>query len=264
MGFWQKILWGVHMSDGLPVVVMITKIVEETPLVRTIFFDHSFDTRPGQFVMVWVPGVDEIPLALSAPDAVTVQLVGDATRTLATFRPGDKIGIRGPFGNGFSLSGKLLAVAGGVGAAPLLSLARFHPGMTFLLGARSGSDLLYTQILGQYSDLKLATDDGSAGFHGYVADLLREMDLTDYDTICVCGPELMMKSVLNVLCEQGISEKGQFSMERYMKCGVGLCGSCSMDPEGLCVCRDGPVFRGDILQKSELGFHHRDASGRKV
>lgn len=251
------------MSDNLPVAVTITRIVEETSTIRTIFFDKSFDSNPGQFVMVWIPGVDEIPIALSAPDGITVQLVGDATRTLGSYQPGDKIGIRGPYGNGFSPSGKVLAVAGGVGAAPLLPLARGHPGLTFLLGARSVSDLLYIRILDQCSDLRLATDDGSAGYHGYVAGLLRDMDLGEYDTICVCGPELMMKSVLNVLQEKGIPGKGQFSMERYMKCGVGLCGSCCVDPDGLCVCRDGPVFRGDTLQKSELGWYHRDASGRK-
>ncbi len=256
-------LWGVHMSDNLPIMTPVTRVIQETPSVKTIFFEEEFDARPGQFVMVWIPGVDEIPMALSAPDAITVQEVGDATRALGMVKPGDLIGIRGPFGNGFSPEGRILAIAGGLGAAPLLPLAKQHLGITFLLGARSASDLLYTNILSTCSNLMISTDDGSAGYHGYVAGFLRDMDLSLYDSICVCGPELMMKSVLEILDAKGISQKGQFSLHRYMKCGVGLCGSCCMDPDGLCVCRDGPVFRGDILLMSELGRYHRDASGRR-
>jgi dihydroorotate dehydrogenase electron transfer subunit len=251
------------MSDQMPVITRIVSVVQETPTVRTIRFDHQFDSAPGQFVMVWVPGVDEIPMALSAHDAITVQEVGDATRIIGESRPGDKIGIRGPFGNGFSVAGRVMAVAGGVGVAPLIPLARQNTAVTFLLGSRTAAELLYTEELGSCSDLRIATDDGSAGYHGYIAGLLREQELDRYDTICVCGPELMMKSVLDVLEENEIAHIGQFSLHRYMKCGVGLCGSCCVDPEGLCVCRDGPVFRGDILINSELGRYHRDASGRK-
>lgn len=256
-------LWGVPMSDELPLCVKIVRVVEETATVRTLFFDHSFVCIPGQFVMVWVPGVDEIPMALSAPDAITVQIVGDATRMICSLSPGSQIGIRGPYGNGFSVSGRVMAVAGGVGAAPLLPLARQHPGMSFLLGARSASDLLYVRELQSVSQLLIATDDGSLGYHGYIAGLMREQDLAQFDSICVCGPELMMKSVLDLLHEKHMEEKGQFSLHRYMKCGVGLCGSCCVDPEGLCVCRDGPVFPGDVLVMSELGKYHRDGSGRK-
>ncbi|PKL59466.1 MAG: dihydroorotate dehydrogenase electron transfer subunit, partial [Methanomicrobiales archaeon HGW-Methanomicrobiales-4] len=106
------------MSDNLPVPVKIIRVVQEAPNVKSIFFDTSFKSVPGQFVMVWVPGVDEIPMALSAPDAITVQEIGEATRILGGFQPGDMIGIRGPFGNGFSASGRVMAIAGGVGAAP--------------------------------------------------------------------------------------------------------------------------------------------------
>ena len=263
MGSSLKKLWGVLMSDQLPLPVNITRIVQETPTVKTIFFDHPFEAAPGQFVMVWVPGVDEIPMALSAPNAITVQEIGEATRFLGKMVPGDKIGIRGPYGNGFSASGRVMAIAGGVGAAPLLPLARLIPKVTFLQGARSFSDLLYYDILSACCDLRIATDDGSSGYHGYVAGLLHDMDLSGYDAICVCGPEMMMKSVLNALHQKGLAHISQFSLHRYMKCGVGLCGSCCVDPDGLCVCRDGPVFRGDRLLHSELGRYHRDASGRK-
>lgn len=261
-GLRPRRLWGVPMSDQLPVVVRVLRVVEETPLVRTVFFDHSFPLIPGQFVMVWIPGIDEIPMALSAPDAITVQEVGEATRVLCQVQPGDLMGIRGPFGNGFSVSGRIMAVSGGVGTAPLLPLARNHPGLTFLMGARTSADLLFTDHLRGCSDLRIATDDGSEGYHGYVAGLLRESDPGGFDVICVCGPELMMKAVLDLLAEKDMAHVGQFSLHRYMKCGVGLCGSCCTDPDGLCVCRDGPVFRGDLLLGSELGHHHRDGSGR--
>lgn len=256
-------LWGVLMSDQLPIPVVVSHIVEETASVKTIFFDHVFQSRAGQFVMVWVPGIDEIPMAFSAPNAISVQMIGDATRALGSVKSGDVIGIRGPYGNGFSYSGKVLAIAGGVGAAPLLPLARAHSEVTFLQGARTSADLLYPKILHECSDLRIATDDGSAGYHGYVAGLLRDMDLTSYNDICVCGPDLMMKSVMDVLLKENVIHRSQFSLHRYMKCGVGLCGSCCIDPDGLCVCRDGPVFRGDVLVNSELGMYHRDASGRK-
>lgn len=256
-------LWGALMSDHLPVPVRIRRIVQETPSVRTLYFDKSFPSVPGQFVMVWIPGIDEIPMALSSPESITVQEVGDATRALCNFQIGDLFGIRGPFGNGFTAYGRVMAIAGGVGAAPLLPLARQVSDMTFLLGARTEADLLFHKELALCSHLSISTDDGSAGFHGNIGGLLHLINPEEFDTICVCGPELMMKSVMNVLCQKGIENRGQFSLHRYMKCGVGLCGSCCIDPEGFCVCRDGPVFSGDIIKNSELGHYHRDASGRK-
>lgn len=256
-------LWGVHMSEGLPVIVTITDMVQESPGVTTIFFNHVFDSKIGQFVMVWVQGIDEIPMALSYPNAITVQRVGDATTRLVSLKPGDKIGIRGPFGNGFSLKGKILAIAGGVGTAPLLRVGLEYPDVTYLLGARTAEELIFRKILSEKCHVKIATDDGSAGFHGYVAGLLNEIRLDGYDTIVVCGPDPMMRSILSALDTQKNLEKSQFSMHRYMKCGIGVCGSCCIDPEGLCVCRDGPVFSGLSLIESELGKYHRNAAGLK-
>ena len=256
-------LWGVPMSDGLPVPVTITRVVQESPGVTTIFFDKVFTSNPGQFVMVWAVGTDEVPMALSYPNAVTVQRVGEATSVLVTMKPGDKLGIRGPFGNGFSIQGKILAIAGGVGTAPLLRIGLEYQDVTFLLGARTAGELIFHGILKSACDVRVATDDGSAGYHGYVAGLLDEINLDDYDTIVVCGPDPMMRSVLSVLENQNALEKSQFSMHRYMKCGVGLCGSCCIDPDGVCVCKDGPVFKGQMLLKSELGKYHRNAAGLK-
>jgi dihydroorotate dehydrogenase electron transfer subunit len=263
-GWMRKILWGVPMYEMSPVAVVITDIVQETPAIRTFTLSRTFPFTPGQFVMVWVPGVDEIPMALSSSNTITVQKVGDATSALFTLSEGDLIGIKGPLGTGFSLTGRTLAVAGGIGAAPLLPLARDRLVETFLLGARTREELVFADPLSVLTDFVIATDDGSAGYHGFVTDLLDRYDLTSFDHICVCGPEIMMRTALGKLAEAGCAERGQFSLHRYMKCGIGICGSCCIDPEGLRVCRDGPVFPGNILQKSEFGRYLRDASGRKI
>ncbi|MDE2518641.1 MAG: dihydroorotate dehydrogenase electron transfer subunit, partial [Methanocorpusculum sp.] len=110
-------------EEHMPAVVTITKVIDETPTIKTFVFDELFNIQPGQFCMVWVPGVDEIPMAFSAANAITVMKVGDATAALFTLKEGDKIGIRGPFGKGFFPTGKVLAIGGGIGVTPLLTLA---------------------------------------------------------------------------------------------------------------------------------------------
>ncbi|HNX16928.1 MAG TPA: dihydroorotate dehydrogenase electron transfer subunit [Methanoregula sp.] len=251
------------MSDQLPVQVSITEVKDETPSVKTFFFDREFSFEPGQFVMVWVPGVDEVPMALSSANSITVQKVGDATGAMFGFSAGNPLGIRGPFGNGFTKGEKMLAIAGGVGAAPLLPLARADCVMTMLLGARTEKELLFVDQLDESTDVLIATDDGSLGQRGFVTDLMNDLNLAIYDRIAVCGPEPMMRAVLAKIDSAGFAAKTEFSLHRYMKCGVGICGSCCIDPDGLRVCRDGPIFSGDKLKKSEFGHYMRDASGRK-
>ncbi len=247
------------MNEQMPVGVTIQEIVRETPSIRTFVFDREIAARPGQFVMVWVPGVDEIPMALSSPSSITVLEVGDATAALFAMHEGDRIGVRGPYGNGFTVSGRTLAIGGGVGASPLLPLVAAGQADTFILGARTASELLFADRLQEAATLMTATDDGTAGHHGFVTQLISRVDLADFNHICVCGPEVMMAAVLAILDREGCAERGQFSLHRYMKCGVGLCGSCCTDPHGLRVCRDGPVFSGDVL----LGSYARDASGSR-
>ena len=251
------------MGDHLPAGVRITEVVRETPTVSTLWFDHRFSFNPGQFVMAWVPGVDEVPMALSSPSSITVQKVGDATSALLSMKEGNIIGIRGPFGNGFALKDNTLAIAGGVGAAPLLPLAMTGVVPTFIIGARTAEELLFRKRLEEVTDLKIMTDDGSAGNMGFAVQGMDNLTLDRYSQVCVCGPEKMMSAVLHRLREQGLEERGKFSLHRYMKCGNGVCGSCCIDPSGLRVCRDGPVLPGELLVDSEFGHYSRDGSGRR-
>ncbi len=257
-------LWGAHMTEAAtPVIVTLTKVIDESPSIKTFVFDKVFDIRPGQFCMVWIPGVDEIPMAFSAANSITVMKVGDATASLFELKAGDKIGIRGPFGNGFHPEGKTLAIAGGIGVTPLFTLAATGEVDTFILGARTRTELIFTEELEKVTDLKIATDDGTFGYHGFVTGIMDSLDISEYDSICVCGPEMMMKGILDRLAAKGLAGRGQFSMHRYMKCAIGVCGSCCMDPNGYRVCKDGPVFSGEILLTGELGQHHRGPSGRR-
>jgi dihydroorotate dehydrogenase electron transfer subunit len=251
------------MGEGPLKVVQITSVTEETPSVRTFSFSPSFSFLPGQFVMVTIPGVDEIPMALSRADAITVQRVGDATEALFRTEPGDLLGMRGPFGNGFPSSGRTLAIAGGVGAAPIRPLVMTGEVDCLIIGARTAEELLFIPELSKRTRVMVATDDGSSGYHGPVTRLLKEVSLSGYAQVCVCGPERMLHAVLMSLDAAGIAGRSYFSLHRYMKCGIGVCGSCCIDPDGRRVCRDGPVFAGDTLLGSELGKYCRDASGRR-
>jgi dihydroorotate dehydrogenase electron transfer subunit len=241
-----------------PVNAVITRIVDETPTIKTFFFDTSFELIPGQFIMVWIRGVDEIPMALSYDNAITVQKVGHATSALFELEECDSFGIRGPFGNGFKIKkGHLLLVAGGIGAAPLAPLAEQAASsgikVTTLLGAKTKKELLFRE---RFGDVKIATDDGSKGKHGYVTQLLE--DTKNHSQIYCCGPEVMMKKVLDKV----MPAKAQFSLHRYIKCGLGICGACCVD--GLRVCKDGPVFSGDVLMKTEFGMYRRNECGERV
>ncbi|MCE8422994.1 MAG: dihydroorotate dehydrogenase electron transfer subunit [Candidatus Methanoperedens sp.] len=245
----------------MPINTVITEVVDETPTIKTFFFDKTLDSIPGQFVMIWIRGVDEIPMALSYGNAITVQKVGPATSALFGFEVGDSIGIRGPFGNGFDINkGNILLIAGGVGAAPIAPLAEKAGSMgisvTTLLGAKKKDELLFKERFLAAGELKIATDDGTAGIHGYVTQLMDGPE--KYDEICCCGPEIMMKKVLDKVPP----EIAQFSLHRYIKCGLGICGACCVD--GLRVCKDGPVFQGDVLKRTEFGVYRRNDCGEKV
>lgn len=254
-----------------PISATITEVVEETPTIKTFRLDTSswLKARPGQYVMVWVRGVDEVPMTLSYDNAITVQRIGEATEALCKLKTGDSVGIRGPYGNGWELVGDdILLISGGVGSAPLAPFAEKAASIgvkvTTLAGYRNKAEVHFSDRFRKAGDATIATDDGSYGQKGFVTDLMKSIDLNTFTQIYCCGPEKMMYRVLCTLDDAHVAPCSQFSLQRYLKCGIGICGSCCMDPDGLRVCRDGPVFKGDALLGSEMGKYARDASGRRI
>ncbi len=254
-----------------PISAKILEIVEETPTLRTFRLDTGdwLRGRPGQYLMVWVRGVDEVPMTLAYDNAITVQKVGDATEAMFKLNVGDTLGIRGPYGNGWELAGdNILLVSGGVGSAPLAPLAEKAAAagvcVTTLAGYRTKEEVHFLERYKKAGKITVTTDDGTFGQKGFVTGPLTNMDLSMYSQIYVCGPEKMMYRVLGILDEKNVAARSQFSIQRYLKCGIGVCGSCCLDPDGLRVCRDGPVFKGDALLNTEFGKYARDASGRRM
>lgn len=254
-----------------PISAKIVEVVEETPTIRTFRLDTQdwLRSMPGQFIMAWVRGVDEVPMTMSYDNGITVQKVGEATEAMFQLKAGDKISIRGPYGNGWELAGdNILLISGGVGSAPLAPLAEKAASIgvkvTVLAGYRTKEEVHFETRYQKAGKTLIATDDGSYAHKGYVTDLMRDIDLNTFTQIYSCGPEKMMYRVLGILGERKMAARSQFSLQRYVKCGIGVCGSCCMDPGGLRVCRDGPVFKGDELLDSEFGKYARDASGRRL
>ena len=271
----------MSMDDlmGNPISVKVSKIVNETENASTIIFeikDTSVEFAPGQFFMIWIPRVDEIPMSISFWDppevGITVLPVGEATDSLASLQTNDWIGIRGPFGSSFTLeSQKALVVGGGVGIAPLrplvYALLKKDVEVTLVIAAKTKQDLIFFEEFSQLPDnnfvLRTSTEDGSEGFKGLATDAVKEiLKENEFDTLYTCGPELMMHGLYEDVRNSKMSF--QASLERFMKCGCGVCGTCALDPTGSLVCVEGPVYTGNHLSKiSEFGKYHRDAVGMK-
>jgi len=257
-----------------PIVVPIDKIVDEAKDFKTFIFRHKLNAKPGQFVMLWLPGVDEKPFSVSYQDkerfAVTVFKVGHFTKKLFSLGAGDKVGIRGPYGNNFNLEGRrVVLVGGGCGTAPMGFLAdvlkKKGIDVNFIIGAKSKQSLIYLERM-RKSGIKTfaTTDDGSFGVRGFTTDLLKSfLEKNRIGKVYACGPEIMLKFVVDICTKSGIP--CEISMERYMKCGFGACGQCCVDPLGIRVCKEGPVFSAEQVRKiAEFGKYKRNASGKKV
>jgi len=260
--------------------VKIREVKRESPTVKTfIFYDRLCGkAKPGQFVMVWIPGVDEVPMSLSnirsnGLSSISVANVGEATKTLHQRKPGDALGIRGPYGNGFTLnSGKVMIVGGGTGLAPLVPLAEKLVGLTtkisFLLGAKTKDELVFldrieTTLSKAEARVIATTEDGSYGWQGLVTDPAERILMKErFNTIYACGPEQMTHKMF--LTAERYNTPLQASLERLMHCAMGLCGSCVIGK--FRVCRDGPVFSSEQLRevKSEFGRFKRGFDGKRV
>lgn len=231
-----------------------------------------FHFQPGQFNMVNLWGVGEVPISISgdAESGVlvhTTRAVGGVTRALQKCLPGDRIGIRGPFGSAWPVDaargGDLLIVAGGIGLAPLRPVV-YHAlrhraeyrRVCLLYGTRTPLDILYRDELERWEregdiDVLVTVDRAAGGWRGHVGVVTRLLDAIAFDPATAvavsCGPEIMMHFTALGLQKQGVgADRIWLSMERNMKCAIGHCGHCQWGP--FFVCRDGPVFRLDRIQ----------------
>jgi len=254
-----------------PKITKIIEITTEANNTKTIKFEYSKKTNPGQFFMVWVPGIDEVPMSVSFSDekvkGITFRKIGDATNALFNLKKDDKIGIRGPYGNGFDLNGRnILFVGGGTGIATIAPAVEHaiknNASSAVILGAKNKNELFFEERLRDTeTEIFVCTDDGSKGYKGFATDLAEDIISKEkHDSILTCGPEQMMKKLFDI--SKNIDF--QASLERYMKCGFGLCGQCCVG-EGLRVCTEGPVFNKQKLKTiKDFGIYKRDASGRKI
>jgi sulfite reductase subunit B len=223
--------------------------------------------KPGQFVELSIFGVGEAPFSISSSPTkrgvfeLGVRKVGVLTDVLSRMKPGQKVGIRGPFGNGVDVEafkGKdVLIVAGGIGLVPMRSMINYvidnrqdFGKLHIVYGGRSDKDLLFTDELAAWKadpniDFHVTVDKGSPewdGKTGVITTLLPGLDLNLANTLCVvCGPPVMYRFALLALKSKGLPEKNIYmSLERRMKCGVGKCGHCQINSSY--VCNDGPVY----------------------
>ena len=255
------------MTESLPQPAHIVGITDESPRVRTLVLDLQFDAQPGQFIMAWLPGVDEKPFSLVRADPVTLTIarVGPFTTALFALSTGNRLWIRGPLGQPFTLPpqptrdsehqppaseseiknprSRILLVAGGYGVAPLHFLAEcaLDTGWrsAVVIGAQSAADVIFSDRFAALgARVAVTTDDGSLGEHGLATSAAdRLLAEEDYQALYACGPGPMLDAVKSLARTHQIPT--QLSYERYMRCGFGICGSCAQGD--WLPCRDGPV-----------------------
>lgn len=207
--------------------------------------------RPLQFVNIWVPGVDEIPMSISDYDessgevSILFKVVGEGTRRIRDGR--GFYGLKGPLGRGFTINAdRILFIAGGTGIAPLPFLAKeadkLGVKVDVLWGVRSSEDLFNVKAVAPaVNNVIVTTEDCKIGLCGTVSDVLKKLSIAgNYDVVVSVGPKPMLRGVCKQL--EGITEVF-VSLEALVKCGLGACGSCTLTPTKLLLCIDGPVFK---------------------
>jgi NAD(P)H-flavin reductase len=275
-----------QLDAMVPVPCRVTQVVKETPDTFTLRVSREdkgqqSPFQPGQFSMLWVFGIGELPISISGDPndhgrlVYTVRSVGKATHALVSQKPGTGIGVRGPFGAGWpaqaALGRDVIIVAGGIGLAPLrpmiyevLRNRSKYGRLVILYGARSPRELLYRKELSLWArqpetQVLVTVDYGGIGWHGHVGvvtTLFRYARVHPARSVAmICGPEIMMRFVTRQLEEYGLPQGNIYlSMERNMKCAAGFCGHCQYGP--LFICKDGPVFPYEkirhFLEKYEL------------
>jgi dihydroorotate dehydrogenase electron transfer subunit len=261
-----------HSSHGscqrteVPKMLEVSDVVKEGLGQTSFFFKHDMAAKPGQFIMVWLPGVDEKPMAVAYQKknefAFTSQAVGKFTKALESIKKGDKLGIRGPYGNSFSLKENACVVAGGVGMSSVSTLIDALKSPAIICGARSKDHLIYMKRFAG-KNVTYTTDDGSFGTKGYTTDALDKLLSSSkrIKAVYTCGPEIMMQKIFAICGKHKVELEA--SVERYMSCGFGVCGKCMVNDRIVCI--DGPIFNSvQLRQMPEFGNFARLKSGRKV
>lgn len=240
------------------VMLRVKEKKQENSEAATLFFEHELPFTPGQFIMLWIPGVDEKPYTISFHSAhrfaITIEAKGIFSKKAVNLSKGDLVGIRGPFGRGFEIKqgSKATVVAGGLGMAPLATLIESLGRETlFVHGARTKEYILFPERFSIKREF--CTDDGSFGHKGFVTDIFEKQIASgrQFDIVYACGPEIMTYNVFKICEKHGI--KCQISLERYMRCGFGVCGACVCGRQ--VVCKDGPVFNCDQLRNYMKDFN---------
>ncbi len=268
-------------NEYIPHLAIIESIQKEsldTKTFKLVFEDKalaaSFDYKPGQFVQVSLLGVGEAPISItSCPSQkgfleLTIRAVGKLTQAIYQLEPGDRIYIRGPYGNSFpfeEVAGKdLYFVAGGIGLPPLRSVIKSvfdrrgdFGKIKILYGAKTPYELCFKEEIEPWSQMDdtevlLTVDEPDESWEGNVGVVTTLWDKTNMTTSCgvafVCGPPVMIRFVIKKLLESGFKDENIYiTLERYMKCGIGKCGHCNIG--GKFVCIDGPVFSYSQLKK---------------
>jgi NAD(P)H-flavin reductase len=265
------------LNPMLPKTFRVRRVRKETVDTFTIEIEaangeHAFRFGPGQFNMLYAFGVGEIAISICGdPEGKslmhTTRVVGTVTKALGKLRSGDTLGVRGPFGSSWPVERvaehDVVVVAGGIGLAPLRGalhfLLRNRKGtrrVVLLYGVRTPRDVLYRNDLERWKDRGLQTyvtvDRAISSWLGHVGVVTSLIPRAPFDPVSaialVCGPEIMMRYTVLELQKRGVSADRIFlSMERNMKCAIGLCGHCQFGPEF--ICKDGPIFRYDRIKK---------------
>ncbi len=273
-----------HTNTNILRFVRIKKVIEETPTIRTIVFEdeYSIASMRGQFLMVWIPQIEELPMSVGIESVegrkfagVTVRKYGLGSTALYHKQEGEYIGIRGPYGNYFSIPENLtnaLLIGGGTGLVPLVRLFSdlLHERIqtSLIIGAKTRVEVLFEHTVQKLladnnlndNNVAFSTDDGTYGSKGSTVDLAESILVSKrFEIMYTCGPELMMKGVQKL--GERFSIPVEASIERYMKCAIGICGSCCINDK--LVCQDGTIFDSNSLRKlTEFGVSYRDKTGR--
>jgi sulfhydrogenase subunit gamma (sulfur reductase) len=255
-------------------VVAITGLNKSTKSIRLQITDKvigkNFDFKPGQYIMVGILGFGEAPLTITTAPAelpefeIAVRSAGVATQAMLRLKKGDRLFIRGPYGNSIltdTIYGKpVVLVAGGIGLAPLRSTIHvirddktIVGSLTILCGAKTPEELIFKGELAdwaKFATVHLVADKADhqwTGETGRVPDSLKQLKLAKDTVVIVCGPPVMYQSIVDVLLEKGLAEENiQFMLERRMKCGIGKCQHCTCGDKYVCI--DGPTFGWDELK----------------